>query len=151
MFKKHFYALPNTVLIGTVFVLTLDRLFKNLSLHYWNDKPVFIFKYLALVFSKNYDISFSITTFLNPLYLILPIFILLIGFLFYSLQKKHFIEASMLFLIVAGASSNLFDRFVYGYVIDYISVPFFTVFNLADALICIGVILISWKTLNTKN
>lgn len=147
MFKKHFYALPNTVLIGAVFVLTLDRFFKNLSLQYWHDKPVFIFKYLTLVFSKNFDISFSITTFLNPLYLILPIFILLIGFLFYSIQKKRFLEASVLFLIFTGAASNLFDRFAYGYVIDYISVPFFTVFNLADALICTGVILLGWKTI----
>ena len=45
-------------------------------------------------------------------------------------------------LIVVGAISNLIDRLRYGFVIDYIDVPFFTVFNLADAAITLGVVLL---------
>lgn len=41
-------------------------------------------------------------------------------------------------LILFGAISNLQDRLFYGYVIDYLELRYFTVFNLADAMITIG-------------
>ena len=47
--------------------------------------------------------------------------------------------AVCLFAIIMGAASNLFDRLKYGYVIDYLDLKYFTVFNLADAMIIFGV------------
>jgi signal peptidase II len=45
-------------------------------------------------------------------------------------------------LIIAGAAGNIFDRFLYGHVIDYIlfhtDTWSFAVFNLADSFITIG-------------
>ena len=50
-------------------------------------------------------------------------------------------------LIICGGIGNLIDRVLYGYVIDYLSFTFFgysfAVFNLADSLIVIGVILLA--------
>lgn len=45
-----------------------------------------------------------------------------------------------LWLIVGGGLGNLYDRLVYGYVIDFIELAFvrFAVFNVADACICVG-------------
>ena len=45
-----------------------------------------------------------------------------------------------LWLIVGGGLGNLYDRVVYGYVIDFIEPAFvrFAVFNVADAGICVG-------------
>ena len=45
-----------------------------------------------------------------------------------------------LWLIVAGGLGNLYDRVVYGCVIDFFELAFvrFAVFNVADACICIG-------------
>ncbi len=49
-------------------------------------------------------------------------------------------------LIVGGALGNLVDRLTYGYVIDYIDLGFWPVFNLADIALTIGVVilLVSW-------
>lgn len=48
-------------------------------------------------------------------------------------------------LIISGSIGNLIDRFIFGYVTDFISFRFgnyyFPVFNLADSFICVGVAL----------
>lgn len=45
-----------------------------------------------------------------------------------------------LWLIAGGGLGNLYDRVLYGYVIDFIEPAFvrFAVFNVADACICVG-------------
>ena len=47
-------------------------------------------------------------------------------------------------MLLGGILGNLIDRFMYGYVIDYIDVRLFNfaIFNIADSLIVISVILI---------
>lgn len=45
-------------------------------------------------------------------------------------------------MILAGAFSNLIDRLRVGYVIDFIDFRFWPVFNLADAAITCGIILL---------
>ena len=45
-------------------------------------------------------------------------------------------------LIIAGGIGNLIDRFIFGYVVDYIHVLFFPyVFNFADCCVVVGAIL----------
>ena len=46
--------------------------------------------------------------------------------------------------MIIGAISNLMDRIQYGGVIDFISVPYFTVLNLSDIYISIGVVWVLW-------
>ena len=41
-------------------------------------------------------------------------------------------------LIIFGAVSNLYDRLKYGFVIDYFDLKYFTIFNIADAMIFFG-------------
>jgi signal peptidase II len=52
-------------------------------------------------------------------------------------------------MIIGGALGNLFDRFIHGgYVVDFVSFRiseigfYFAIFNMADASICIGVLLL---------
>ena len=47
-----------------------------------------------------------------------------------------------LVFVAAGAAGNLVDRLFYGYVIDFIDVRIWPVFNIADSAICVGVFLI---------
>ena len=42
-------------------------------------------------------------------------------------------------LVIAGASGNLYDRIRFGYVIDFIDLRVWPVFNVADSAICLGV------------
>ena len=56
-----------------------------------------------------------------------------------------------LWLVLAGGLSNLFDRAVYGYVVDFIEFAFvrFAIFNVADVSICLGAGLVAlawWRT-----
>jgi signal peptidase II len=39
-------------------------------------------------------------------------------------------------ILIIGAILNFTDRIKFGYVIDYFSLKYFTVFNLADVMIC---------------
>jgi len=70
-----------------------------------------------------------------------------------QIQKpKYFILYALYFiLILSGAFSNLIDRLRYGCVIDFIDLKFWPVFNLADAFITIGGIMIVVKILNPKH
>lgn len=53
-------------------------------------------------------------------------------------------------LILGGASGNLFDRIMFGHVIDFFDFRIWPVFNVADSCITIGIILLAWKILRHK-
>lgn len=50
-------------------------------------------------------------------------------------------------LIAGGTLGNLLDRLRFGYVVDFIDLRWWPVFNVADSAICIGVALLLWKML----
>lgn len=50
-------------------------------------------------------------------------------------------------LILGGGISNLIDRFVRGCVVDFVDLKTWPAFNLADALICIGVVILIYSLL----
>jgi signal peptidase II len=54
-------------------------------------------------------------------------------------------------LILAGAAGNLIDRLFFGYVIDFIDLRVWPVFNIADSCITAGAILLGWAILKYKN
>lgn len=138
MSPAHQQRIFNTALIGAVFVVILDRLAKAWALHIWATAPLYLTSWFSLVFSKNYYISFSLNPRISPLIFIIPIILLLSGFLISMIIKRRLTEAAALSLIFLGAASNAYDRLRYGYVIDYASFRYFSVLNLADALITIG-------------
>jgi len=47
-------------------------------------------------------------------------------------------------LILGGAAGNLIDRIRLGYVTDFILLPHWPAFNLADCAITVGVLLLAW-------
>lgn len=67
------------------------------------------------------------------------------------LPKSQKLAALSLAFILGGALGNLYDRFVLGYVIDFISVYYenyrFATFNIADSAVCIGAALMAWDIL----
>ncbi|MDO8566396.1 MAG: signal peptidase II [Candidatus Moranbacteria bacterium] len=48
-------------------------------------------------------------------------------------------------LIFSGGLANLLERFFFGCITDYIVLPFFPVFNIADVLLTISVLGILWS------
>ena len=99
--------------------------------------------WFSLRYEKNPGIAWSIPV---PYSLLLIINVILLILLPLFIAKNLDIRTgkAQLFLsfIIGGALGNLIDRLTRGYVIDYISVGSFPVFNLADALLTIGIFLI---------
>jgi len=93
----------------------------------------------------NKGVAFSMFAFLgdNLKWIQLLLVIGIIGFVFYEGYLKQY--AFPIGLIVGGAIGNLYDRFVYDGVVDYVAWHCgfdFAVFNYADVMIDLGVALI---------
>lgn len=127
--------------MNAALLLLLDQASKWLAGTYLQ-KPLSLLPGISLEYAQNYGIAWSIPI-PYTLLLILNI-VLLVALPYYlwrnlDLRKKTAIIA--LVLIMGGAVSNLFDRLVHGYVVDFISLWIWPVFNLADAFLTIGIFL----------
>lgn len=138
-------------------VIILDRITKYIALNYITEEISIIPNLISLIFTTNTGAAFGI---LKGKTIILTIIaFLFIGLILFKLKEilveKYYWCAA---LILGGAFSNVFDRifnsdgFFNGYVIDFISVNYFSVFNLADSAITIGAIgLIIYLLIDIKN
>jgi len=101
----------------------------------------YFFNLLQIGFFPNYNLAFGLPL-PNVLIIILAAIILL--FLCYLWWQNLITEKSWnvfsVSLIIIGAFSNLLDRLFFGYVIDYLNIFVWPVFNLADCLIVVGVL-----------
>ena len=103
--------------------------------------------FLDIVYIQNYGVSFG---FLSGLvsYWILVIMGLLVTSLIYYLMINSFkrLEKLAYFIIIIGALSNILDRIINSYVVDFISLHYYDfywpAFNLADIYITIGIIML---------
>jgi signal peptidase II len=103
--------------------------------------------FLRLDYVENRDTGFGLLRWLQP-ETRLPIIVALqslgaIALLILLLRRRAFdVYAAGFALALAGALGNLADRVLRGYVVDFIRVPHWPVFNLADIWITIGIGLI---------
>ena len=104
----------------------------------------------------NTGIAFGLFKDQGIVFIIIPIIavILLIFNIFYYRNNK---ELSRIYLfgfslILGGAIGNLIDRIAFGYVIDFIDIRIWPVFNIADSAITVGAVIIAIKCilLSTK-
>lgn len=131
-----------SLFLVAVFFIVIDRFLKVFA--WLNDSYTpLLGELLKFNFEKNYYIAFSIPIggiFLNILIAIL--IAILIVTLLNTIKQKKDIQSFLVFNIILGALSNYFDRLKLGYVIDYIDLKYFTVFNVADAMISVSAILL---------
>ncbi|MFZ4648522.1 MAG: signal peptidase II [Patescibacteria group bacterium] len=109
--------------------------------------------FLKLSFTPNSFIAFSLPLSGTPLMIIISsVIIALVLFIIYLIinKKTETLEAILLTTILFGAISNYTDRINYGFVIDYIDIKNFTVFNLADVMIVLGAAVIILMNFFTK-
>ncbi len=137
-----------------VFLFILDRLLKTLALNgLFNNYQIYK-DWLKFNFMPNPYIAFSLP--INGIFLIVFINIAILGLLLLTIkcwQKNQKINSIFLLASILGAASNLYDRLRFNYVIDYLDLKYFTVFNIADALILIGIVffLFNQKTKHKTN
>ena len=103
-----------------------------------------VLKYLFPYKVKNYGASFSILENSPSLLIAIAVLALVIfSYLFFK-SKEDKLALSLLF---AGTFSNLIDRLIYGYIIDYLPLPYLFTFNLADLSNTMGVVILIIKIL----
>jgi signal peptidase II len=100
--------------------------------------------FCGLKFYKNFYLIFNIKIPETLMYGLIAIILVALIFLLVKnyWQEKYFL-VFCLSLIIVGAISNLVDRLIFGYVIDFISFFDYSIFNLSDVYIMGGVGLIS--------
>lgn len=104
--------------------------------------------FLALYRTYNTGVAFSLFSSVGDigLLVIAAAVILFILYLASRTEPGNWIARTGFALIVGGALGNIIDRATYGHVVDYIlfhtPVWSFAVFNLADALITVGAVLV---------
>ena len=131
-------------------VFFLDRMSKWFALHSLALHDVPVFKGFTLTFSINHGVSWNLFATSTPhgQYLLISfVSFVFILFLYYAnIQYKQNIGLIPEVFIIGGAVGNLFDRFLYGGVIDFlllhISDWHWPTFNIADCFIFMGVVLI---------
>ncbi len=141
--------LTKTKIINIAGFLTLaifflsDRWLKHFSLGGLDF--VIIPKFLNFHFFANRNIAFSLP--LEGVWLTIVITLIIALLIFYFFRFYSQLNKLTLFglgAIIVGALSNLSDRLFYGFVIDYLDLSRFTIFNLADILIVSGTIFLFW-------
>lgn len=125
------------ILIAIFFVS--DRLLKNLALNNQPSTPKkLIGDFFLFNFTENSRMAFSLPWGGTSLIIVATLVSILIFYLIIKniyQERRVTISTIALTIILLGAINNLIDRFLYGFVIDYLELKNFTVFNLADAMI----------------
>ena len=134
------------VLIALV-VIALDQLTKravqqNLAL----GESLLVFppwEFVRIVHWANTGAAFGMFQGGNAVLIGLTVAITLAILVYYqSLPEDHLFQRICLALMVGGSIGNLIDRLTLGYVVDFVAVGRFPVFNLADSCVTVSVILL---------
>lgn len=100
---------------------------------------------LSWAYTLNRGAAFSLLSGRSILLIALTLLLLVLLTLYLLRHPENpSLERAGLWLIIGGGLGNLWDRLLYGSVIDFIRLDFvnFAVFNVADICICIGAALV---------
>jgi signal peptidase II len=123
-------------------VILIDRITKILVENYLTKELSVIKNIFYFTYVKNDGAAFSILGSQRLLLVILSI--LALFFIIYYVTKKDKNGIGYFFLI-GGIIGNLIDRIFLGYVIDFIGIYTFPIFNIADIFIVLGAILVLFE------
>ena len=133
-------------LIALIFFI-IDLISKQVIIHTisLNTSIQVINNFFYLTYVKNSGAAWSILKDERILLLIISVIVLFLINKYMNKEKLSKLEEVSYGLIIGGIFGNLFDRVIYGFVIDFLDFKIFDynypIFNLADTFIVIGVIL----------
>jgi len=110
---------------------------------------------LGLRYVENTDVAFNLLRSVPeriraPLLIVLGA-VAMLGLLALLLRRQGlgFARAALL-LMTAGALGNYLDRVTRGYVVDFVQLPHWPVFNVADIYVTAGAILLAWSAVRAR-
>jgi signal peptidase II len=136
-------------LLFGLLILGLDQQTKQLVITYLGPEPLLrsqplLGELLSLVYWRNTGVAFGLFQDATLLLTLTSILICLGAIFVYSTQLPNLnliVQISM-GLIIGGALGNIIDRVRLGYVVDFIQVGWWPIFNLADSAITGGTLLL---------
>ena len=143
-----------------LFVFALDRISKSIILNILDDTgkvDIYVNSFFSLFLVWNKGIGFGLFSFdQKSIYNGITLFIILINIIIlYLIYKEKTPKTYFLSIILGGSCGNLFDRYYYSAVPDFIDLNYigyhWFIFNVADIFITLGIIcLILVEFLNYK-
>jgi signal peptidase II len=137
-----------SVLLYATFFFVLDRITKLMILNNTHQLPVKVVEdFFTITYVKNPGVAFGWFPDwrLPPIVMALTM-IVIIAYYSLKLPEEERLTRWALALLVGGAIGNLYDRVVYGFVVDFFLFHFgsldFPVFNVADIAIDVGVFML---------
>jgi len=120
---------------------------------------VYVLPFFNLTWTQNFGVSLGLFTAGSPegRWALVAMTGAIAAFVFvWLLRERKLPEIAALGMVLGGAAGNIRDRFGVGYVIDYADLHFgawrpFLIFNLADAAITIGVLIILARSLFSRD
>ncbi len=134
------------VYFGAILLVLIDQASKVVVIKNLRDSSIAIIKgILKFSYCENRGVAFSIGDGHVPMFIMVNILIICGLVFFYERNRSDFDGISKIFftMAIAGGASNLIDRIVRGYVVDFIDINElfqFAIFNVADIFIVLGVI-----------
>jgi signal peptidase II len=123
-----------------VAVVTVDQITKTLVVHHIHDR-VHLFGPLSLTLGFNTGSAFSFFTGRAPVLAVVAL-VLIAVLLALAWRARSMVAVVALGLVLGGAIGNLSDRLFRGHngaVVDFVELPRWPIFNVADACIVTGI------------
>ena len=140
-------------IVTAIGVWALDRISKTLVINnfsLYESRPL-LDGVIWLTYVHNRGAAFGIMPGKSWLFLLLAI-VMVVGVIVYIMRYQVTPAVKLsLSLLVGGALGNFFDRLRWGYVIDFIDLHWWPVFNIADMAIVIGGLLLAFSLTSRKN
>ena len=135
--------------ISKIYVIHLDEIFLN--------SEIISLKFINIQLIWNEGVAFGLFAFDDKSFynMITGFIVIIILTLIYFIRKTRGIEKYSFIIILGGALGNVFDRFLYSAVPDFIDIHYqnfhWFIFNVADIFITSGVILLIYVEIFLKN
>ena len=134
--------------ITKIYVIHLDEIFLN--------SEIISLKFINIQLIWNEGVAFGLFAFDDKSFynMITGFIVIIILTLIYFIRKTRGIEKYSFLIILGGALGNVFDRFFYSAVPDFIDIHYqnfhWFIFNVADIFITLGVLLLIFSELLMK-
>lgn len=125
-------------------LLAVDRLSKRLTLEFLSNQDIIVAPFLHLRYVQNTGAAFGMMQGGNLLLILITLVIL--AYLIKSWRELcgygPLVKWGLVF-ILGGALGNLYDRITLGFVVDFIDLRVWPVFNAADSFITVGGVMLA--------
>lgn len=129
-------------------VLAVDQLSK-LAVRQLQDAVVLLPGVLGLRYAENTGMAFSLFSGMPWVLGLISLALIVLGWLVLRRYRLGTLASVAAMMMLGGAVGNMIDRLLQGYVVDMFEVLFikFAIFNVADAALTVGCVLMAWSLL----